>query len=60
MIIPGEVWTDPNQGQVVVISRVVARPGEIWIHYRTLEGQEFSCWETTFLARFTPTTHDPA
>jgi hypothetical protein len=48
----GSKWIQSGD-QFTVIS-VTALDGKIWVFYRNTQGTEFSCWEETFLQRFTP------
>jgi hypothetical protein len=53
----GSKWLASNRGEFWVIG-VVEREGHVWIHYRNDQGQEFSCYQDSFLLRFTE--HDNA
>lgn len=47
----GQRWLGPDLVPFVVINRI-EKNGETWVHYRNEKGQEFSCWEESFLHRF--------
>ena len=58
MIKQGSKWDDGN-GKVFRVIQVVEVEGHIWIHYindHLLENQnrEYSCYQESFLSRFTP------
>ena len=47
----GQRWLGPNMVSFTVINRI-EKDGEVWVHYRNETGQEFSCWEESFVDRF--------
>lgn len=47
----GQRWVGTDMKAFTVISRTETN-GEVWIHYRNDRGQEFSCWEESFVQRF--------
>ncbi len=53
----GSTWSGIDREQFTVIHRVVV-DGNTWIHYRNQRGQEFSCFEEAFVARFREDTND--
>ena len=60
MVNVGSIWRTTEDRQFMVLS-VVEDNGHTWVHYRehdmkrpTLECKEYSCYEESFLARFTP------
>ena len=57
MIKSGSKWSDSN-GKVFRVVHRIELDGKIWIHYlkenaKEHENREFSCYEESFLARFT-------
>lgn len=62
MIKQGDKYSSVNGAIFRVIDRV-ALDGNIWIHYlkenaKDNENKEFSCYEDSFLARFTKSPND--
>jgi hypothetical protein len=58
MIKTGSRWTDSNGKFYHIINRVEIN-GKTWVYYKSEnakenENSEFSCYEESFLARFTP------
>jgi hypothetical protein len=50
----GQIWTSIGQKEFRIISKVPVED-HIWVHYiDTKTGQEYSCYEDSFLVRFTP------
>ena len=45
-------WHGPDHSECVVISVTECKDGHTWVHYRNTKGQEFSCYEESFLERF--------
>ena len=59
MIEIGSRWTDANGTQFLVIHYQEIN-GKMWVHYRInsgTESSEFSCYEESFLERFTQFTN---
>jgi hypothetical protein len=62
MIKSGTIWADVNSRRYVVLG-VLPIEDKMWVHYR-LEKQEdhlpneFSCYEESFLSRFTPIVNE--
>lgn len=57
MVKPGSKWITADRKEFVVLSRVELE-GNIWIHYRNNQGQEFSCYEDAFKQRFAEAVND--
>lgn len=62
MVQVGSIWRTSEDSRFMVIN-VVEAEGHTWVHYRehkmkkpTSECKEFSCYEESFVHRFTPTT----
>lgn len=52
---PGSIWIATDRTKFVVISRITAQDGKIWVHYREEGSQppkEYSCYEESFVQRF--------
>jgi hypothetical protein len=47
----GEVWVGNYRDRFTVINKI-EQNGKVWIHYRNINGTEFSCWEESFVHRF--------
>lgn len=47
----GSKWISSDHREFWVIA-VVERDGNVWVHYRDHEAQEFSCFQDSFLHRF--------
>lgn len=47
----GEKWMSNTLKVFRVLSRV-ENDGQVWIHYRDDSGREYSCWEESFVHRF--------
>jgi hypothetical protein len=62
MVKQGTTWTD-GQGKFFRVLGVVEQEGHTWVHYRedfgikvpVLECREFSCYQESFVHRFSPT-----
>jgi hypothetical protein len=59
MIKDGSVWTSSDRTKFIVI-HTVELEGKTWVHYRlhdtkkpALECKEYSCYEESFVSRFT-------
>ena len=54
---PGSRWTSSDHKHFVVLHEVEV-DGHVWVHYReeTARGEprEYSCYQDSFLLRFTP------
>lgn len=53
MIKLDSIWRSSDSTEFVVISVTECQDGHTWVHYRNAQGQEFSCYEESFLQRFT-------
>lgn len=51
MVKEGTKWVG-NEGREFVVIHRVELEGNIWIHYRDHQAQEYSCYEDAFLYRF--------
>lgn len=47
----GSKWFSSDHMKFWVIA-VVEREGNVWVHYRNESGQEFSCYQDSFVQRF--------
>ncbi len=49
-------WSSVDGKAFVVLHTVEAEDGHVWVHYRSDSGtlQEYSCYQESFLSRFTP------
>lgn len=54
----GSIWTGQGSAEVFTVLHRVKIDENIWIHYRNQKGQEFSCYEEAFLARFRENVND--
>jgi hypothetical protein len=52
MVKTGSKWAGADYKEFTVLARVELS-GNIWVHYRNNQGQEFSCYEDAFKSRFT-------
>lgn len=60
MIKVGSKWSS-SDGKIFVVLSSAKIEGNDWVHYRkenTDPPQEFSCFEESFLSRFTPYTNE--
>jgi hypothetical protein len=53
LVEPTQIWTDSERNEFTVLHVVSDRAGHVWIHYRDSKGQEYSCYQESFLERFT-------
>lgn len=51
MVREGSNW-DGGDGRVFTVIHRIELDGKVWVHYRNQNGDEFSCYEEAFLARF--------
>lgn len=54
---PGTIWLGTARERFQVIHVIEDEQGHVWIHYRRLESpepREYSCWQESFLQRFSP------
>lgn len=61
MVKVGSIWRTAEDKQFMVIG-VVEAEGHTWVHYRehaakkpVIECREYSCYEESFVTRFSPT-----
>ena len=49
---PQTSWSSSNGKVFTVIHVIDDAEGNTWVHYRNQEGQEFSCFQESFISRF--------
>ena len=49
---PQTNWSGADGKLFTVIHVVQDQEGHTWVHYRNQQGQEFSCYQESFLSRF--------
>ncbi len=50
---PQTNWSS-SEGRVFTVLHVIRdEHGNDWVHYRNQDGKEFSCYQESFLSRFT-------
>jgi hypothetical protein len=47
----GSKWLG-NDRKAFDVLAVVERDGHVWVHYRDQQGREYSCYQESFLLRF--------
>lgn len=52
----GSKWLTSDRRVFDVIA-VVEREGHVWVHYRDQQAREYSCYQESFLQRFTEHTN---
>jgi len=53
LVEPTQIWTDSGSNEFTVLHVMPDKDGHVWIHYRDSKGQEYSCYQESFLERFT-------
>jgi hypothetical protein len=54
----GSVWTGSGFSDTFTVIHRITLDGNVWVHYRNQQGQEFSCYEDAFLVRFREHAND--
>ena len=57
MVKEGSNW-DGGNGKIFTVIHRIELEGKMWIHYRDQKGEEYSCYEEAFLARFRETVNE--
>ena len=54
----GSTWTGSGNSETFTVIHRITLDGNVWVHYRNQRGEEFSCYEDAFLARFREHAND--